>query len=247
MHFRHRQPTAVNIVDTIYVIKGINRYRTGGTRPPNIWSGCNIASVSPLFEESSRPCLLISWHSISPKHIFYFNVDKEAPASGGLHPPDIYQGSPWTPLGDFRPQTPCYPEMSPRSTPIYVRFISQRHRFNFKVTGKTFLFQLKMTLKLEKPVSAMGLKSRPKSGTVNKPHQTENGTFSSTSSLNSITRALRNAYSLQLAVQYHRVHSWFKTYLFPSSQICRLSLPSLTAGSRLSSGPYLLSHIGFCF
>jgi len=52
---------------------------------------------------------LISWHFISPKHIFYFNVDKEASASGlgtsSLRPlPGL---CPWILLGDFRPKTPA--------------------------------------------------------------------------------------------------------------------------------------------
>jgi len=59
--------------------------------------------------------LLISWHFLSPKHKFYFNIDK----SKRLRP--------WTLLGTPVPQTRCYvPNRGDRSTPKedlkYVRF-----------------------------------------------------------------------------------------------------------------------------
>jgi len=74
----------------------VDRYGTGGTRLPNIWTRETVTSVPPLFKsqvKSSCLCLLISSHFILQKHLFYFNVDKEASASGG----------------DFVPQTPTDP------------------------------------------------------------------------------------------------------------------------------------------
>jgi len=75
--------------------------RLGGTSPPpNIWA-------SPLFDKSSQPVFVCWYHStLFHQNIFYFNVDKDASASGGLRlcPSDPVLGfCPWTPLGDFRP------------------------------------------------------------------------------------------------------------------------------------------------
>jgi len=88
---------------------------------PNIWTGGTLSRVSPtpIFEESSQVnlslYLLISWHFISPKRIFYFNVDKEASASAsvGLHPPSPpTRALPLYPAGGLPSSRP--PAMSPQ-------------------------------------------------------------------------------------------------------------------------------------
>jgi len=85
----------------------------GGHVPTNIWTGETLSRESLHYLMSQVKLsfsLLISWHFISPKHIFYCIVDKEASTSGALDP--LPAGlCPWTLLGDFRPQTLCYPAM----------------------------------------------------------------------------------------------------------------------------------------
>jgi len=69
-----------------------------GTRPPIFGPGA-LSRVSPYLRSQVKSrCLflLISWHFISPRRIFYFNVDREASASGwlpSLRLPDVRQ--PW--------------------------------------------------------------------------------------------------------------------------------------------------------
>jgi len=69
-------------------IQGRRTLRNRGVTSPIFGTGDTIMSVTPtIFEELSQVklfCLLISWHFISPKRIFYFNVDKEA--SSPRHP-----------------------------------------------------------------------------------------------------------------------------------------------------------------
>jgi len=86
-----------------YYTEGVDHYGTGGTRPPDIWTQDTITSAPPPILRS-RLHLLISWHFISPKRIFYFNVDEEASASGGLA-----RLCRWIRLGDSRPlDRACY-------------------------------------------------------------------------------------------------------------------------------------------
>jgi len=87
-----------------------------GTRSPNIWTGGTLSrEFRPHYLRSQvkSSCLyvLISWHFISPKRIFYFSVDKAASASGVLCPCIL--------PGDFQPR-PCYvpPNHGDRSTPM---------------------------------------------------------------------------------------------------------------------------------
>jgi len=92
-----------------------------------IWTGEDtLASVPPLFEESSQVklSLLIWWHFISPKHIFYFIVDKEASACGGLCPPSslpwLFPRSRW---GTSIPRLAAIPpNYGDRSTPMIIAF-----------------------------------------------------------------------------------------------------------------------------
>ena len=51
---------------------------------------------------------LISWHFISSKRILYFNVDKEASASGELSPRPPNWALPWIPLEGLLTQDPCH-------------------------------------------------------------------------------------------------------------------------------------------
>jgi len=72
-----------------------------------------LSGVFPIIwgDKSNRLYMLISWHFISPKRIpvYYFNVDKEATASGGLRPLDPFQGT------FVCPQTPAVsPQPRPR-------------------------------------------------------------------------------------------------------------------------------------
>ena len=73
----------------------LDRYGTRGTRHPRHLDRGDIIMCVPRYlrrqVKSSCLYLLISWHFISPKRIFYFNVDKEtsssASASAGLRLP----------------------------------------------------------------------------------------------------------------------------------------------------------------
>ena len=66
---------------------------------PNISTARTLSQVPPPIiwrVKTSCLCLLISWHFISPKRMLYFNVDKEASASGGLCPSSPLSGlCPW--------------------------------------------------------------------------------------------------------------------------------------------------------
>jgi len=87
-------------------VNGVDCYGTGETCPRQYldWGPQYLRSQL----KSSCLYLLISWHFISPKRIFYFNVDKEASASGGLHPPNPIPGlCPWIPLQYFHHPLLC--------------------------------------------------------------------------------------------------------------------------------------------
>ena len=77
-------------------------------------------SVPPIFDESSCLYLLISRHFVSPKCIFYFNVDKKASASACSSPDSLRRLCRWIPLGDFRPldRLLCPPHHGDRSMPL---------------------------------------------------------------------------------------------------------------------------------
>jgi len=96
--------------DGAVISKGVDPYGTGRTRPVQYLDrGDTITSVPQYFGSQVKSIclhLLISWHFISPKCIFYCNVDKQASASasGGLCPPyALLWLCPWIPMGDLRP------------------------------------------------------------------------------------------------------------------------------------------------
>jgi len=102
---------------------GVDNYGAGGTCPPILGRGTlsRVCHITSGVKSSQVVCLLISRYFISPKHIFYFNADKEASASGGFIPETSYQGSgPWILLGDFHlPESLlCPPNYRDISTPM---------------------------------------------------------------------------------------------------------------------------------
>jgi len=56
----------------------LDRYVSGGTHPSNIWTGdtIRVSLLHFLGVKPSRLYLLISWHFVSPKRVFYAKVDK---------------------------------------------------------------------------------------------------------------------------------------------------------------------------
>jgi len=125
-----------------------------------VWLG--ILTVCALLKTNSIfnwYWLLISWHFLSSKRKVYFNVDKEASASG-----DEVR-SPWTPLGDFCSQTPCYaPNRGDRSTHAYGANKSQNVRYsynnynyyhNHRTFNRTQVGKFFLTSQLKYPTTAI--------------------------------------------------------------------------------------------
>ena len=62
---------------------------------PNIWTGRHYHKCPPIICRSQvKLCLLISWHFISPKHIFTLMMTKKLQLPGDFIfiPPDLLQG-----------------------------------------------------------------------------------------------------------------------------------------------------------
>jgi len=87
--------------------------RDRGVTSPIFGPGRHYQDCSPIIRGiESNQVVFTSWNFISPKCIFYCNVDKEASASVELCPRIPLPGlCPWIPLGDFWPHTPI---MSPQ-------------------------------------------------------------------------------------------------------------------------------------